>query len=75
MDVNMPGQEDATKKNIGSPEFFSKKADPFSEIGVIKAKDEIMTKIDYSKLFSYINREVDQETRKEVESWRKADCF
>ena len=32
-----------------------------------------MTKIDYSKLFSYINREVDQETRKEVECWRKAD--
>ena len=73
MDVNMPGQEDATKKISAVLNFFSKKADPFSEIGVIKAKDEVMTKIDYSKLFSYINREVDQETRKEVECWRKAD--
>ena len=33
-----------------------------------------MTKIDYSKLFSYINREVDEATRREVERWRKADA-
>ena len=33
-----------------------------------------MTKIDYSKLFSYINRGADRETREEVERWRRADA-
>ena len=29
--------------------------------------------IDWSKIFSYINRETDENTKKEVERWLKAD--
>lgn len=32
-----------------------------------------MTKIDYSKLFSYITRGADERTKEEVECWRRAD--